>query len=97
MISPRNCLTFANLNNNKKMNEVRFIYFRVQMDKEENLRAIIDREFKGQWFGSISEVKNKAEALDLCFSGYEDLDEVVDMLNDECYPVEEFVTYCFIH
>lgn len=65
------------------MTEVKVLYFRVESD-----RNLIEREFNGKQFGSISEIKNLSEMLELDLYRIEDADAFAVNWNDEFYAYE---------
>jgi hypothetical protein len=68
------------------MTEVKVLYFRVESD-----RNIVEREFNGKQFGSISEIKNLAEMLELDLYRIEDADAFAVTWNDEFYEFESWI------
>lgn len=63
--------------------EVKVLYFSVESN-----RNLIEREFNGKSFGSVSEVKNLAEMLELDLYRIEDADVFAVNWNDEFYSLE---------
>lgn len=71
--------------------EVKVLYFSVESD-----RNLVEREFLGKSFNSISEVKNMAELLDLEYVMFTNIEDYMRSLNDEEYPTEYWVVNCYI-
>lgn len=71
--------------------EVKVLYFSVESN-----RYVIEREFNGKSFGSISEVKNLAEMLEVDFVKFTNIEDYMLSLNDEDYPTEYWVVNCYI-
>lgn len=71
--------------------EVKVLYFSVESD-----RNLVEREFNGKSFGSISEVKNLAEMLEVDFVKFTNIEDYMRSLNDEEYPTEYWVVNCYI-
>ena len=72
--------------------EVKVLYFSVESD-----RNLVEREFLGKSFNSISEVKNMAELLDLEYVMFTNIEDYMRSLNDEEYPTEYWVVNCYIN
>ena len=72
--------------------EVKVLYFSVESD-----RNLVEREFLGKSFHSISEVKNMAELLDLEYVMFTNIEDYMRSLNDEEYPTEYWVVNCYIN
>lgn len=68
------------------MTEVKVLYFSVESD-----RNLVEREFNGKTFRSISEIKNIAECLELEYNGCTNIEDFVVSLNDEDYPFNDWV------
>lgn len=68
------------------MEEVKVLYF----DAESN-RNLVEREFNGKTFRSISEIKNLAESLELEYNGCTNIEDFIVGLNDEDYPHNDWV------
>lgn len=68
------------------MTEVKVLYFRVESD-----RNLVEREFNGKQFGSISEIKNLAEMLELDLYRIEDDDAFAVTWNGEFYEFESWI------
>jgi hypothetical protein len=66
--------------------EVKVLYFSVESD-----RNLVEREFLGKSFNSISEVKNLAEMLELDLYCIENADEFAVNWNDEFYEFESWI------
>lgn len=66
--------------------EVKVLYFSVESN-----RNLVEREFNGKSFGSVSEVKNLAEMLELDLYRIEDADTFAVNWNDEFYALESWV------
>ena len=73
------------------MTEARIVYFKAESD-----RNLVEREFNGKQFGSISEIKNIAECLELEYNGCTDIEDFIVGLNDEDYPYNDWVVLVFI-
>ena len=73
------------------MTEVKVLYFSVESD-----RNLVEREFNGKKFMSISEIKNLAESLELEYNGCTDIEDFIVGLNDEDYPYNDWVVLVFI-
>lgn len=59
-------------------------------------RDVIEREFLGKEFKSISEIKNLAEMLEVDFVKFTNIEDYMRSLNDEEYPTEYWVVNCYI-
>lgn len=68
------------------MTEVKVLYFSVESD-----RNLVEREFNGKKFMSISEIKNLAESLELEYNGCTNIEDFIVGLNDEDYPYNDWV------
>lgn len=68
------------------MTEAKVVYFSVESD-----RNLVEREFNGKSFGSVSEVKNLAEMLELDLYRIEDADVFAVNWNDESYSLESWI------
>jgi hypothetical protein len=66
--------------------EVKVLYFSVGSD-----RNLVECEFNGKSFGSISEVNNLAEMLGLDLYRIEDADAFAITWNDEFYELESWI------
>lgn len=66
--------------------EVKVLYFSVESD-----RNLVESEFNGKSFGSISEVKNLADMLELDLYCIENADEFAVNWNDEFYEFESWI------
>lgn len=66
--------------------EVKVLYFSVESD-----RNLVEREFNGKEFNSISEVKNLAEMLELDLYCIANADEFAVNWNDEFYELESWI------
>ena len=66
--------------------ETKVIFFSAESD-----RNLVEREFHGKTFGSISEVKNMADALDVEYLRFTNIEDFIVALNDEDYPSDEWV------
>lgn len=73
------------------MTEVKVLYFSVESD-----RNLVEREFNGKKFMSISEIKNLAESLELEYNGCTNIEDFIVGLNDEDYPYNDWVVLVFI-
>lgn len=73
------------------MIEVKVLYFGVESD-----RNLVEREFNGKQFGSISEIKNLAEMLELDLYRIEDADTFAVDWNDEFYQLESWIALVII-
>lgn len=73
------------------MTEAKVVYFSVDSD-----RNLVEREFNGKKFMSISEIKNLAESLELEYNGCTDIEDFIVGLNDEDYPYNDWVVLVFI-
>lgn len=65
---------------------VKVLYFSVESNRD-----VIEREFNGKSFGSVSEVKNFAEMLELDLYRIEDADAFAVNWNDEFYALESWI------
>lgn len=72
--------------------QVKVLYFSVESD-----RNLVEREFNGKSFGSISEVKNLAEMLELDLYRIEDADAFAVNWNDEFYALESWIAVITIN
>lgn len=72
--------------------EVKVLYFSVESD-----RNLVEREFNGKSFGSVSEVKNLAEMLELDLYRIEDADAFAVNWNDEFYALESWIAVITIN
>lgn len=68
------------------MTEVKVLYFGVESN-----RNLVEREFNGKQFESISEIKNLAETLELDLYRIEDVDTFAVDWNDEFYQLESWI------
>lgn len=66
--------------------QVKVLYFSVESN-----RNLVEREFNGKSFGSVSEVKNLAEMLELDLYRIEDADAFAVNWNDEFYALESWI------
>ena len=66
--------------------EVKVLYFSIESDRD-----LVEREFNGKSFGSVSEVKNLAEMLELDLYRIEDADAFAVNWNDEFYALESWI------
>lgn len=73
------------------MTEAKVVYFGVESD-----RNLVEREFNGKTFRSISEIKNIAECLELEYNGCTNIEDFIVALNDEDYPYNDWVVLVFI-
>lgn len=73
------------------MTEVKVLYFSVESD-----RNLVEREFHGKTFRSISEIKNIAESLELEYNGCTNIEDFIVGLNDEDYPYNDWVVLVFV-
>lgn len=72
--------------------QVKVLYFSVESD-----RNLVEREFNGKSFGSVSEVKNLAEMLELDLYRIEDADAFAVNWNDEFYALESWIAVITIN
>lgn len=72
--------------------EVKVLYFSVESN-----RNLVEREFNGKSFGSVSEVKNLAEMLELDLYRIEDADAFAVNWNDEFYALESWIAVITIN
>lgn len=73
------------------MTEAKVVYFKAESD-----RNLVEREFNGKKFMSISEIKNLAESLELEYNGCTNIEDFIVGLNDEDYPYNDWVVLVFI-
>ena len=73
------------------MTEAKVVYFKAESD-----RNLVEREFNGKKFMSISEIKNLAESLELEYNGCTNIEDFIVGLNDEYYPYKDWVVLVFI-
>ena len=73
------------------MTEAKVLYFDAESD-----RNLVEREFNGKTFRSISEIKNIAECLELEYNGCTNIEDFIVGLNDEDYPYNDWVVLVFI-
>lgn len=71
--------------------EVKVLYFSWASNRD-----IIEHEFLGKEFESISEIKNLAEMLEVDFVKFTNIEDYMRSLNDEEYPTEYWVVNCYI-
>lgn len=72
--------------------EVKVLYFSVESN-----RNLVEREFNGKSFGSVSEIKNLAEMLELDLYRIEDADAFAVNWNDEFYALESWIAIVTIN
>ena len=72
--------------------EVKVLYFSVESN-----RNLVEREFNGKSFGSVSEVKNLAEMLEIDLYRIEDADAFAVNWNDEFYALESWIAVITIN
>ena len=71
--------------------EVKVLYFSVGSSRD-----VVEHEFLGKEFESISEVKNLAEILEVEFVKFTNIEDFMRSLNDEEYPTKYWVVNCYI-
>jgi hypothetical protein len=73
------------------MKQIIIVWFKIESD-----RQIVENYFNEKSYKNITEMVEDCKAIGLSFDGWSRLGEFTAELNDEMYPTNHWVGYCYV-